>query len=87
MYREASSGTTEPLMSIPVRPARRLFSASLVAAAALAGGARASDTQVLLDGTFGAGMTSVKILDTTPGAAATFTSATTSFGGPSGDWR
>ncbi len=74
-------------MSILGHFARRLLPASLVTVAVLAGGARASDTQVLLDGTFGPGMVSQKILDTTPGASATFTSATTSFGGPSGDWR
>ncbi len=70
---------------------RRLRPAALVpalaAAIALTGSARASDTQVMLDGTFGPGLVSQKIVDTTPGASATFTSTTQSFGGPSGDWR
>ncbi len=59
----------------------------LLALATFAAPVRASDTQVLFDGTFGAGLVSQKIVDTTPGAGATFTSATSSFGGPSGDWR
>lgn len=74
-------------MSNLARPARRHLFAVLLAAGALAEGARAGDTQVLLDGTFGAGLVSQKILDTTPSASATFTSTTQGFGGPSGDWR
>jgi len=79
-------------MSIQDRCVRRLPFVGPIASLALAwialtAGARASDTQVMLDGTFAPWMVSQKIVDTTPGAGATFTSTTQSFGGPSGDWR
>jgi len=74
-------------MSILASFALRLRPAALVGVIALAAAARASDTVLLFDGTFGAGLVSQKIVDTTPGAGATFTSSTQSFGGPSGDWR
>jgi len=73
-------------MRLPDRLAR-LPSVALICVLALHAPARASDTQVMIDGTFAPQLVSQKIVDTTPGASATFASTTTSFGGPSGDWR
>jgi hypothetical protein len=54
---------------------------------ALASAARAGDTAMFADGTFGAGWTSTKIVDTTSGASATFTSTTIPTGGGPGPYR
>jgi hypothetical protein len=62
------------------------LAALALCAAALTAHARAADTIVLSDGTFGASWTSFKLFDTTPGASATF-SSTTLPGGPTGDYR
>ncbi|MBL8859576.1 MAG: hypothetical protein JNL28_13800 [Planctomycetes bacterium] len=64
----------------------RLFLAALFSLTAFALSARAGDTVVLSDGTFGPGWVSTKIVDTTPGALATFTS-TTLLSGPAGAYR
>ncbi|MCY2958995.1 MAG: hypothetical protein NTY35_02430 [Planctomycetota bacterium] len=66
----------------PVPSARRIGSTALLHVVALAGAAFASDTQVIIDGTFGAGLVSQKIVDTTPGASASFTSTTVGGGLP-----
>lgn len=64
----------------------RFLLATIGALAVLAGDTRASDSIAFSDGNFGAAWISAKILDTTPGALATFTS-TTLPGGPGGLYR
>lgn len=65
------------------RSAPRLFPLALVLAA-LPASARAGDTLVFSDGSFGAGWVSGKIVDTTPSAAATVVSTTQAGGNPGG---
>jgi hypothetical protein len=60
----------------------RTWIAGLLGAAALVGRGECSDTLVFTDGNFGAGLVSSKIVDTTPGASATFTSSTMPGGVP-----
>ncbi|MDZ4773697.1 MAG: hypothetical protein SGI72_11255 [Planctomycetota bacterium] len=64
----------------------RLATGFLFALAALTESARAGDTTVFSDGSFGAGWSSSKIVDTTPSALATFVS-TTQLGGIPGSYR
>lgn len=78
-FRPPSSPSSSPSRA---RRALRRGARALGALALLAGAARA-DTVQFSDGTFGAAWASSKILDTTPGALATFTSTTTlADGGP-----
>ena len=65
------------------RSVRRACAAALLLLVPFAGRAFATDTITLQEGWFGASWTSTKILDTTPGASATFASVTNFFdGGP-----
>ena len=77
-------------MSIHANPASirspRPWIAGILCAVALAGRAQSSDTLIFADGSFGPNLVSQKIVDTTPGAGATFVS-TTQLGGPSGSFR
>jgi hypothetical protein len=70
----------------PILRPRNLGPVAVLVAALVAPTGRAQ-AQTFFDGTFGGTWTSTKIVDTTPGQSATFTSVTQSSGGNPGDYR